>query len=183
MAPGMAHNPSQPGAPGGIQHQIVAHMGVSGPGPQMNPAALMGGMPPGVNPNAHAMQHLNPAQAQQMFQQHQMNPMSMYKSFPLQLDLSQTAHADFLVMGVGVGNQNIQQQVQQHQRLQALQQQQQARQALMAQQAAAMQGMGGMPMGVPLNQAQYPQLRGMQVIPPHMRQAQLQQQNPNMNVR
>ena len=87
MAPGMAHNPSQPGVtPGGIPHQLVGHMGVSGPGPQMNPG-LMAGMPPGVNPNAHAMQHLNPAQAQ-MFQQHQMNPMSMYKSCLTQLELS-----------------------------------------------------------------------------------------------
>lgn len=77
MAPGMAHNPSQPGAtPGTMPHQLVGHMGVSGPGPQMNPAALMGGMPPGGgNPNAHAMQHLNP-QAAQMFQhQQQMNQM------------------------------------------------------------------------------------------------------------
>jgi hypothetical protein len=76
MAPGMAHNPSQPGAaPGGIPHQLVGHMGVSGPGPQINAAALMGGMPPG-NPNAHAMQHLNPAQAQ-MLHHSQMNQMCM----------------------------------------------------------------------------------------------------------
>jgi hypothetical protein len=43
---------------------------VSAPGAQVNPA-LMGGMPPGANPNAHALQHLNPAQ-QQMFQQQQL---------------------------------------------------------------------------------------------------------------
>jgi hypothetical protein len=74
MAPGMAHNPSQPGsAPGGMPHQLVGHMGVtSGPGQQINSAALMGGMPPG-NPNAHAMQHLNPAQ--QMFHHPQMGQM------------------------------------------------------------------------------------------------------------
>ena len=75
MAPGMAHNPSQTGAgPGMPQHLVGQHvMGVSGPGPQMNPAALMGGMPPGAgNPNAHAMQHLNPAQAQMFQQQHSM---------------------------------------------------------------------------------------------------------------
>jgi len=71
MAPGMAHNPSQPGAPPGMQQHMVGHMGVSGPGPQINPAALMAGMPPGAgNPNAHAMQHLNPAQAQLYHQQH-----------------------------------------------------------------------------------------------------------------
>ena len=75
MAPAMAHNPSQPGSqPGGIPHQMVGHMGVSGPGSQMNPAALMGAMPPGAGgPNAHALQHLNPAQAQFLHQQ-QMNP-------------------------------------------------------------------------------------------------------------
>lgn len=74
MAPGMAHNPSQPGAqPGGMPHQI--HMGVSAAGGQVNPAALMGGMPPGAGPNAHAMQHLNPQQAH-LFQQQQMNPMA-----------------------------------------------------------------------------------------------------------
>ncbi|RYP19673.1 hypothetical protein DL767_009607 [Monosporascus sp. MG133] len=69
MAPGMAHNPSQPGAqPGMPQQMAAAHMGVSGPGGQVNPAALMGGgMAPGAGPNAHAMHHLSP----QMFQQQQ----------------------------------------------------------------------------------------------------------------
>jgi hypothetical protein len=78
MAPGMAHNPSQPGAaPGGMPHQLVGHMGVSAPGGQMNPAALMGGMPPGAGgPNAHAMQHLNPAAQAQMFQAQHINPMA-----------------------------------------------------------------------------------------------------------
>jgi hypothetical protein len=52
------------------------HMGVSGPGgPQVTQAgAMMGGMPPGAGgPSAHALQHLNPGQAQQaqMFQQQQ----------------------------------------------------------------------------------------------------------------
>jgi hypothetical protein len=69
-APGMAHNPSQPGAPPqGIPHQLAPHMAVSAPGGQMNPGPLVGGMPPGAaGPNAHAMSHLNPAQASQMFQ-------------------------------------------------------------------------------------------------------------------
>lgn len=76
MAPGMAHNPSQPGAQPGGMPQHLGHVGVSGPGPQVNPAQMMGGLPPGAGPNAHAaMQHLNPQQAQ-MFQQHQMNPMA-----------------------------------------------------------------------------------------------------------
>jgi hypothetical protein len=72
MAPAMVHNPSQPGAPGGaMQHQLAAHMGVSAPGGQVNAAALMAGMPPGAGgPNAYALQHLNPSQAQ-LFQQQQ----------------------------------------------------------------------------------------------------------------
>jgi hypothetical protein len=69
------HNPNQQGQPGpGMPQQM--HMGVSGPGPQVSQAgALMGGMPPGAGgPSAHALQHLNPGQAQQaqMFQQQQM---------------------------------------------------------------------------------------------------------------
>lgn len=59
-----------------MPHQLVGHMGVSNSGPQMNAAALMGGMPPG-NPNAHAMQHLSPAQVQQMYHP-QMNQMCRY---------------------------------------------------------------------------------------------------------
>jgi len=79
MAPGMAHNPSQPGTnPGGIPQHLVAHMGVSGPGAQINPAALMGGMPPGAgHPNAHALQHLSPAQAQMYQAQQQMGNICM----------------------------------------------------------------------------------------------------------
>lgn len=69
MAPGMPHNGGQPGPGGGMPHQFGGPMAVSAPGGQVNPA-MMGGMPPGANPNAHAMQHLNPAQ-QQMFQQQQ----------------------------------------------------------------------------------------------------------------
>lgn len=73
---GVQHNPGQPGVgqPGpGMPQQM--HMGVSGPGPQVSQAgALMGGMPPGAGgPSAHALQHLNPGQAQQaqMYQQQQ----------------------------------------------------------------------------------------------------------------
>ncbi|GKT51561.1 uncharacterized protein ColSpa_11742 [Colletotrichum spaethianum] len=70
MAQGMPHNPGQQGPPGGgMPHQM--HMAVSGPGGQVNPNQLMGGMPPGAGgPNAHALQHLNPAQ-NPMFQQNQ----------------------------------------------------------------------------------------------------------------
>jgi hypothetical protein len=72
--PGMAvpHNPGQ-GQPGpGMPQQM--HMGVSGPGPQVSQAgAMMAGIPPGAGPSAHALQHLNPSQAQQaqMYQQQQ----------------------------------------------------------------------------------------------------------------
>ncbi|KAI1397473.1 LIM-domain binding protein-domain-containing protein [Hypoxylon fuscum] len=80
-APGMAHNPSQPGAQPGMPPQM-AHMAVSGPGGQVNPAMMAGGMPPGAGgPNAHALQHLSPQmfQNQQQFasQNHQMNPQMM----------------------------------------------------------------------------------------------------------
>lgn len=67
MGPGMAPNAGQPGTPGaGMPNQFPG-----GPmaAQQVN-AAMMGGMPPGANPNVHALQHLNPAQ-QQMFQQQQ----------------------------------------------------------------------------------------------------------------
>jgi hypothetical protein len=71
---GGPHNPGQ-GQPGpGIPQQM--HIGgVSGPGPQVTQGgAMMGGMPPGAGgPSAHALQHLNPGQAQQaqIFQQQQ----------------------------------------------------------------------------------------------------------------
>lgn len=69
MAPGMAHNPSQPGAQqGGIPPHIAQQMGVSAPGGQVNPSLM--GMPGA--PNAHALQHLNP-QVQHMFGQQPAN--------------------------------------------------------------------------------------------------------------
>jgi len=78
--PGMAvpHNPGQ-GQPGpGMPQQM--HMGVSGPGPQVaQGGAMMGGIPPGAGgPSAHALQHLNPSQAQQaqLFQQQQQQQMA-----------------------------------------------------------------------------------------------------------
>jgi hypothetical protein len=71
MAPGQPHPGGQPGP--GMPQQM--HMGVSGPGPQVTQAGGMLGvsMPPGVvpgGPSAHALQHLNPGQAQ-MYQQQQ----------------------------------------------------------------------------------------------------------------
>ena len=73
---GVPHNPNQQLQGPGMPQQM--HMGVSGPGPQVSqPGAMMGGMPQGVGgPSAHALQHLNPGQAQQaqahIYQQQQM---------------------------------------------------------------------------------------------------------------
>jgi hypothetical protein len=86
--PGMAvpHNPGQ-GQPGpGMPQQM--HMGVSGPGPQVSQAgAMMAGIPPGAGPSAHALQHLNPSQQAQMFQQQQQQIACKY------------SHMFFLVLG------------------------------------------------------------------------------------
>lgn len=95
--PGVAHgghpmasgHPSSQGVPGGGQQQPVVsmaqmHPGASGPGvAQVSQAGpMMVGMPHGVGgvsgvssgagPNAHALSHLNPGNAQQIFQQQQM---------------------------------------------------------------------------------------------------------------
>lgn len=71
MGPGIPTNPAQQAAHGAAMPQQFAagHMAVAGPGAQVNPA-LMGAMPAGANPHAHALQHLSPAQ-QQLFQQQQ----------------------------------------------------------------------------------------------------------------
>lgn len=78
MGPGMPHNPGQQGAPGGgMPHQFAGGpMAVSAPGGQVNPA-LMSGMPPGINPHAHALQQLNPAQQQQLLQHQQLQNQCM----------------------------------------------------------------------------------------------------------
>ncbi|ROT40227.1 hypothetical protein SODALDRAFT_91385 [Sodiomyces alkalinus F11] len=141
MAPGMPHNPNQPGAPAGAGMPQQMHMAVSGPGGQVNPAALMGGMPPGAaGPNAHALQHLNPAQ-NPMFQQ---GPFANFAGNPAMAQLQQQRF---------------------------IQQQQQSRQQFLAQQAAFganMQvGVNGMPMGVPMNQAQLAAMRQARMQQPH----------------
>ncbi|KAM5382838.1 hypothetical protein ACJZ2D_002229 [Fusarium nematophilum] len=151
MTPGMPHNPGQQGAPGaGMPHQFGGPM-VSAPGAQVNPA-LMGAMPPGANPNAHALQHLNPAQ-QQMFQQQQLqqhfgNPQAMAAM-----------------------------RQQQHQLLQ----QQQARH-LMAQQAFQANMQGGMPMGMQLNQLNPQQLHQLRQgrLGPNMQNMQQNQLAPSL---
>src|ERR1700712_2333179 len=93
---GIPHNPGPQGGgqPGpGMPQQM--HMGVSGPGgPQVSQAgALMGGMPPGAGgPSAHALQHLNPGQAQQAQQaqiyQQQQAMACMFSSFHIPSYLS-----------------------------------------------------------------------------------------------
>lgn len=83
----MAQHPNA-GHPGpGMVQQM--HPGVSGPGgPQVSQAGpMMGGMPPGAGtsgpggpmPNAHALSHLNPAQAH-MFQQQGFPPNCEFSS-------------------------------------------------------------------------------------------------------
>lgn len=68
MGSGMPPNQGQQGNPGGMPQQFAGNpMGAGTPGGHMNPA-MMGGMPPG-GPNAHALQHLSPAQQQQLLQQ------------------------------------------------------------------------------------------------------------------
>ncbi|KAI1078606.1 LIM-domain binding protein-domain-containing protein [Whalleya microplaca] len=86
-APGMAHNPSQPGVQPGMPPQMAGHMAVSGPGGQANPAAMMGGMPPGAGgPSAHALQHLNP---QQMFQHQQAQQLAFAQNPQMMAQLQQ----------------------------------------------------------------------------------------------
>lgn len=69
MGSGMPPNQGQQGNPGGMPQQFAGNpMGAGTPGGHMNPG-MMGGMPPGGNPNAHALQHLSPAQQQQLLQQ------------------------------------------------------------------------------------------------------------------
>ncbi|KAE8442046.1 hypothetical protein EG329_003903 [Mollisiaceae sp. DMI_Dod_QoI] len=160
--PGMAqghpmavpHNPGQPGQPGpGMPQQM--HMGVSGPGgPQVSQAgAMMGGMPPGAGgPSQHALQHLNPNQAQQaqMFQQQQAMAFA--------------------------GNPSMQQ-IQQQQMIQH-QRQQAARQAMLAQQYSGMPVQ--MPNGMnQMTPAQFQAMRGNPMarpvnLPQHLQQQQQQ---------
>lgn len=181
-APGMIHNPSQPGAQqGGMPHQLVPHMGASAAGGQLNPGAMMGGMPPGAGvPNAHAMQHLNPAQAQ-MFQPQHLSPMAC-KCCSMDTHVCSFL---FLVVSllifpsVAANNQALQQmrQQQQVQQLQQMQQQQHARQQAMMQQAYG--NMGGMPMGLPMN-GMNPAAAAQMAA---MRAARMpQQQNPQAQV-
>lgn len=71
-----------PGHP--MQQGMQMHPGVSGPnGPVSQAGPMMGGMQPGMNPNAHALSHLQPQQQQaaaaHMFQQ-QHPGMSKFRS-------------------------------------------------------------------------------------------------------
>lgn len=180
MAPGMAHNPSQPGAQqGGIPPHLAQQMGVSAPGGQVNPSLM--GMPGA--PNAHALQHLNP-QVQHMFgQQPANNCESLHltcaappcpartlnfalaqrkETRPLPAKCapfcSTTAHANFFPP---VAAQQMQQQ-----RLHAIQQQRQQQMLMQqAQQMGGYMGPNGMPMGNNM----------MQIHPNHMAQIQAMQ--------
>ena len=72
---GPGPNPGQAMPPG-----MQMHAGVSGPNGPVSQAGPMMGMQPGVGPNAHALSHLQPQQAAQMFQQQHQQGMS--KDFP-----------------------------------------------------------------------------------------------------
>lgn len=106
----MGHPPN-PGAPGGGQPPGAAmgqqmHPGVSGAGgPQVSQAGSMmaniplgaGGPGPGGpgagGPSAHALSHLNPGQAQQMYAQQQQQMAQARKfNFPISLDVLNPAH-------------------------------------------------------------------------------------------
>jgi len=151
---GVPHNPGQPGQPGpGMPQQM--HMGVSGPGPQVSQGAMMGGMPPGAGgPSQHALQHLNPNQAQQaqIFQQQQAMAFAGSPSM---------------------------QQIQQQQMIQHQRQQQAARQAMLAQQYSGMPVQMG-PNGMnQMTQAQFQAMRGNPMarpvnLPQHLQQQQQQ---------
>lgn len=159
MAPGMAHNPSQPGSqPGGIPAHLAQQMGVSAPGGQVNPSALMGGMPGG--PNAHAMQHLNPQVHPQMYGQSNVN-----------MNCEPPSCLAMLLAKAAANLSTVAAQQMQHQRLQAIQQQRQ--QQMMAQQMYQMQP-GAMPMGQNnyMHPSQIAQLQAMQARSMQQRQQQ-----------
>ncbi|KAH7311717.1 LIM-domain binding protein-domain-containing protein [Stachybotrys elegans] len=155
MGPGMPPNPGQQGAPGGgMPHQFAGgHMGVPGPGGQLNPA-MMAGLPPGAHPNAH-MQHMSPAQ-QQMFQQQHMQGFNNSAAAMRQQQLmaqhqqrqammaQQAMQAGLSNMNGPMGMQLNPQQIQQLRQAQAARsmgpgQHQQAQAALLAQQMAMQQ--------------------------------------------
>ena len=187
---GVPHPGQQvPGQPGMPQQM---HMGVSGPGgPQVTQAgAMMGGMPPGAGgPSAHALQHLNPGQAQQaqqMYQQQQMCKSLIDFDAGFLPHIRLVSHdfdgpnADMEHLNLVANNPQLQQ-LQQQQIIAQHRQQQAARQALMAQQYS------GMPLGVPngmgqMTQAQFAAIRGGPMarsvnLPQHLQQAQQQAQH------
>ncbi|POR31952.1 Adhesion defective protein 1 [Tolypocladium paradoxum] len=154
MGPGMPPNAGQQGAPGGGMPQQFggAHMAVSGPGGQVNPA-LMGAMPPGVNPH---LQHLSPTQQQLYQQQHQqqLQNQCMAPSAPPAVPSSYLTD----VTSSAVHNPSAMAAMRQHQLLQH--QQHQARQALLHQQSLHPGMVGnGIPMGMPLNQLNAQQMQ------------------------
>src|SRR5262245_8259632 len=80
--PGPGHPMQQ-----GMQQGMQMHPGVSGPnGPVSQAGPMMGGMQPGGGPNVHALSHLQPQQAGQMFPQQQQQQ---------QHGMSEFSHASF----------------------------------------------------------------------------------------
>jgi hypothetical protein len=68
-------HPMAAGGPNQGQHMPPGmHPGVSGPNGSVSQAGPMMGMQPGMGPNAHALSHLQPQQAQMFQQQQQQHP-------------------------------------------------------------------------------------------------------------
>ncbi|PGH12829.1 hypothetical protein AJ79_04053 [Helicocarpus griseus UAMH5409] len=146
---GMAHHPVMaPGHP--IQHPNAAHLagqapgagmvqqmhpGVSAPGgPQVTQGGqVVGGMPPGTTggpgPSAHALSHLGPGHAHQMFA-----PQQMGQNFPTNPQLIQHQHQMYRQRQQQLMMQQQQQQQHQHNQQQHQQQQQQHNQQQQPQQ-------------------------------------------------
>ncbi|KAF2639114.1 hypothetical protein P280DRAFT_519319 [Massarina eburnea CBS 473.64] len=139
--PGPGHPGMQPG---------MMHPGVSGPNGPASQAGPMMGMQPGVGPTAHALSHLQPQQAQHMFQQQQQHQMVNPAIIAQQRN------------------------AQQH----AMMQRQQQQQQMLAQQNG-MGGMAAFPQQMnPQQMAQMQQqMAGQPLInlPPHLRQQMAQQ--------
>lgn len=89
MGPGMPPNAGQQAQVGGVPHQFPgAHMPSAASGGQMNPAMMGAGLPPGANPSMHGLQHLTPAQQQQIFQQQQQHLQSQSETVQRQKPLT-----------------------------------------------------------------------------------------------
>ncbi|KAF2689706.1 hypothetical protein K458DRAFT_131405 [Lentithecium fluviatile CBS 122367] len=120
--PGMqmpqGHMMGGPGPGHPMQQGMQMHPGVSGPnGPVSQAGPMMGGMQPGVGPNAHALSHLQPQQAQmfqqQQHQQHMMNPalIAQQRSAQQQALMQRQQHQQMLAQQNGMAGMSFQHQM------------------------------------------------------------------------